>query len=87
LNFGLLTSPERHLLFDINDFDETLPKPWEWDVERPAVSLVVAGRAIRFWSTPSARGGYPRPSRTARSQSRVHQKCRRREDRDRLQEP
>ncbi|MFD5784000.1 DUF2252 domain-containing protein [Streptomyces sp. NPDC126933] len=45
LNFRLLASPERHLMFDINDFDETLPGPWEWDVKRLATSLVIAGRA------------------------------------------
>lgn len=48
LNFRLLASPERHLLFDINDFDETLPGPWEWDVKRLAASLVIAGRANGF---------------------------------------
>ena len=48
LNFRLLASPERHLLFDINDFDETLPGPWEWDVKRLAASLAVAGRANGF---------------------------------------
>ncbi len=40
--------PERNLLFDINDFDETLPGPWEWDVKRLAASLVIAGRANGF---------------------------------------
>ncbi|NBE53179.1 DUF2252 domain-containing protein [Streptomyces boluensis] len=44
LNFRLLGSPERHLVFDINDFDETLPGPWEWDVKRLAASLAIAGR-------------------------------------------
>ncbi|UIX33470.1 DUF2252 domain-containing protein [Streptomyces sp. GQFP] len=44
LNFRLLASPERHLVFDINDFDETLPGPWEWDVKRLAASLAIAGR-------------------------------------------
>ncbi|GAA1523731.1 DUF2252 domain-containing protein [Streptomyces albidochromogenes] len=48
LNFRLLASPERNLLFDINDFDETLPGPWEWDVKRLAVSLVIAGRENGF---------------------------------------
>ena len=43
-NFGLFASPERRLVFDINDFDETLPAPWEWDVKRLATSLEVAGR-------------------------------------------
>jgi uncharacterized protein (DUF2252 family) len=43
-NFGLFASPERDLLFDINDFDETLPGPFEFDLKRLAASLVVAGR-------------------------------------------
>ncbi|WP_344406339.1 DUF2252 domain-containing protein [Streptomyces longisporus] len=45
LNFGLYASPERALLFDLNDFDETFPGPFEWDVERLAASVAVAGRA------------------------------------------
>ncbi|MGW4032602.1 DUF2252 domain-containing protein [Streptomyces sp. NPDC004838] len=44
MNFRLLGSPERRLVFDVNDFDETLPGPWEWDVKRLAASLVIAGR-------------------------------------------
>ena len=44
-NFGLFASPERNLVFDINDFDETTQGPWEWDVKRLATSLAVAGRA------------------------------------------
>ena len=44
-NFGLFASPERTLVFDANDFDETLPGPWEWDVKRLAASVVIAGRA------------------------------------------
>ena len=47
-NFGLFASPERRLLFDINDFDESMPGPWEWDVKRLAASLVVAGRGNGF---------------------------------------
>jgi uncharacterized protein (DUF2252 family) len=43
-NFGAYASPERKLVFDINDFDETLPGPFEWDIKRLAASLVVAGR-------------------------------------------
>ncbi|WP_214368822.1 DUF2252 domain-containing protein [Pseudonocardia sp. H11422] len=43
-NFGVFGSPERRLLFDLNDFDETLPGPWEWDVKRLAASMEVAGR-------------------------------------------
>jgi len=48
LNFGLFASPERHLVFDVNDFDETLPGPWEWDVKRLAASLAVAAREDGF---------------------------------------
>src|SRR5689334_9940692 len=48
LNFRLLASPERNLMFDINDFDETHPGPWEWDVKRLAASLVIAGRQNGF---------------------------------------
>jgi uncharacterized protein (DUF2252 family) len=47
-NFGLFGSPERRLMFDVNDFDETLPGPWEWDVKRLAASLEVAGRGNGF---------------------------------------
>ncbi|MDF2093477.1 DUF2252 domain-containing protein [Knoellia sp. 3-2P3] len=47
-NFGMFASPERNLLFDINDFDETSPGPWEWDVKRLVASLVVAGRSNGF---------------------------------------
>jgi uncharacterized protein (DUF2252 family) len=43
-NFGVFASPERRLVFDVNDFDETLPGPWEWDVKRLAVSMLVAAR-------------------------------------------
>src|SRR5579862_4639264 len=54
-NFGIFGSPERRLLFDLNDFDETLPGPWEWDVKRLAASLEVAGR----------QNGFSRKERTA----------------------
>jgi uncharacterized protein (DUF2252 family) len=47
-NFGLFASPERALVFDANDFDETLPGPWEWDVKRLAASVVIACRANGF---------------------------------------
>jgi uncharacterized protein (DUF2252 family) len=52
-NFGLFGTPERQMLFDINDFDETLPGPWEWDVKRLATSFEIAGRYH----------GYTRPDR------------------------
>ena len=44
LNFGGFATPERNIIFDINDFDETLPAPWEWDVKRLAASFVLAVR-------------------------------------------
>jgi uncharacterized protein (DUF2252 family) len=47
-NFGAFASPERRLVFDVNDFDETLPGPFEWDVKRLAASLAVAGRDSGF---------------------------------------
>jgi len=47
-NFGAFASPERRLIFDVNDFDETLPGPFEWDVKRLAASLAVAGRDNGF---------------------------------------
>ncbi|CAB4609244.1 unannotated protein [freshwater metagenome] len=47
-NFGLFASPERNLLFDVNDFDETLPGPWEWDVKRLAASVELAARDNGF---------------------------------------
>ncbi len=47
-NFGAYASPDRELVFDVNDFDETLPGPWEWDVKRLAASFSVAGRASGF---------------------------------------
>ena len=50
LNFGVFATPERHLVFDVNDFDETLPGPWEWDVKRLATSIAVA--ALRLGEKP-----------------------------------
>jgi hypothetical protein len=47
-NFGLFASRERNLVFDVNDFDETYPGPWEWDLKRLAASAVVAGRENGF---------------------------------------
>jgi uncharacterized protein (DUF2252 family) len=48
LNFGIFATPERKLVFDINDFDETYPGPWEWDLKRLATSAVLAGREREF---------------------------------------
>ena len=47
-NFGAYATPERRMTFDLNDFDETLPGPWEWDLKRLVASLVVAGRNNGF---------------------------------------
>ena len=47
-NFGTYATPERNQIFDVNDFDESLPGPWEWDVKRLAASIAVAGRQNRF---------------------------------------
>ena len=71
-NFGLFGSPERRLLFDINDFDETLPGPWEWDVKRLAASFEIMGRDRGFsrptavrWSWPGSREYRKRMRRAA----------------------
>jgi hypothetical protein len=48
LNFGFYGSPERRLLFDINDFDETYPGPFEWDVQRLAASFIIAARSLNL---------------------------------------
>lgn len=47
-NFGAYASPERRMVFDVNDFDETLPGPWEWNLKRLVASLAVAGRSNSF---------------------------------------
>jgi uncharacterized protein (DUF2252 family) len=47
-NFGVFASPERKLVFDVNDFDETLPGPWEWDLKRLAASMMIAARNNDF---------------------------------------
>jgi uncharacterized protein (DUF2252 family) len=54
-NFGVFGSPERHLFFDVNDFDETAPGPWEWDVKRLATSLEIAAREHNFKARERAR--------------------------------
>jgi hypothetical protein len=64
-NFGAFASPERRLVFDVNDFDETLPGPFEWDVKRLAASFAVAGRDNGFpgqgppQDRPGRGGGLP----------------------------
>ena len=55
LNFGGFATPERNVVFDISDLDETLPAPWEWDLKRLVASVVIAGRYLRLTETESAR--------------------------------
>jgi uncharacterized protein (DUF2252 family) len=69
-NFGVFASPERRLMFDINDFDETLPGPWEWDVKRLAASFEIAGRDRGF--TDVDRRAVVRAS-VAEYRTRMHQ--------------
>src|SRR4051794_36127180 len=52
MNFGVYASPERNLLFDLNDFDETLPGPWEWDLKRLAASIAIAARGLGLKRRP-----------------------------------
>ena len=66
-NFGMYASPERKLLFDVNDFDESLPGPWEWDVKRLGASLEVAARDNGFGRKDlGGRSCWPRWAGTAR---------------------
>lgn len=55
LNFGGFATPERNIIFDINDLDETLPAPWEWDLKRLAASIVIAGRHLDLAESDSSR--------------------------------
>ena len=54
-NFGIFAAPDRRRVFSINDFDETLPGPFEWDVKRLAASFAVAGPGSRLRARPSRR--------------------------------
>ena len=56
LNFGTYATPERRQVFDVNDFDETLAGPWEWDIKRLAASVVVAGRQNGFSAQANKQG-------------------------------
>ena len=55
MNFGGFATAERNIIFDINDFDETLPAPWEWDLKRLAASIVIAGQHLRLLDSDCAR--------------------------------
>jgi len=55
MNFGGFATPERNIVFDINDLDETLPAPWEWDLKRLVASVVIAARHIGLSESDTAR--------------------------------
>jgi len=55
MNFGAFATPERHIIFDINDLDETLPGPWEWDLKRLTASLVIAAQHLRLPDSDAVR--------------------------------
>ena len=55
MNFGGFATPERNVIFDINDLDETLPAPWEWDLKRLAASVVIAAQFLQLTETEAAR--------------------------------
>ena len=55
LNFGGFATPERQVVFDVNDLDETLPAPWEWDLKRLAASVVIAAQYLRLHESEAAR--------------------------------
>jgi uncharacterized protein (DUF2252 family) len=55
MNFGGFATPERNIIFDINDLDETLPAPWEWDLKRLAASVVIAAQHLRLADSDAAR--------------------------------
>ena len=73
VNFGSFATPERQQVFAINDFDETLPAPWEWDIKRLAASFVVAGRSNGF-SADEAREAAQACARSYRERMREFSK-------------
>ena len=66
MNFGTYAAPDRRMVFGINDFDETLPGPFEWDVKRLVASFAVAGRDRGFNPKVAGRRSTPRSSRRYR---------------------
>jgi uncharacterized protein (DUF2252 family) len=71
MNFGIFATPERNLIVDLNDFDETHPGPWEWDVKRLAVSLVVAAREIGSISNGDAKAAAQAAAQSYREHMRA----------------
>ena len=55
MNFGGFATPERQVIFDVNDLDETLPAPWEWDLKRLVASIVIAARHLELPESEAAR--------------------------------
>jgi Uncharacterized protein conserved in bacteria (DUF2252) len=72
-NVSVFGTPERQMIFDINDFDETLPGPWEWDVKRLAASFEIMGRSPRLLAhRPSSHRDGGRTARTATGCACIH---------------
>ena len=71
LNFGAFATPERHLVFDLNDFDETLPAPWEWDLKRLVVSFRSRPATIVCPTTIGLAGGPGVRARVSGAPARV----------------
>jgi Uncharacterized protein conserved in bacteria (DUF2252) len=78
-NFGVFAAPDRRLVFDLNDFDETLPAPFEWDLKRLVASLVIAARDNRHRRKQqrAAAGRWPRPRRCVSLTSGTRESTRR----------
>ena len=74
-NFGVFEAPDRRLVFDLNDFDETLRGPFEWDVKRLAASFAVAGRDRGFDEADAARGDRRCGPRVPRGDARASRQC------------
>jgi len=70
-NFGIFAAPDRRLVFSINDFDETLPGPFEWDVKRLAASVAVAGRDRGFEDAVSSSIVRPTALKEAAASGRI----------------
>ena len=74
MNFGGFATPERNIFFDINDFDETLPAPWEWDVKRLAASIVIAAQHLELPDSDAARAATDRCAPTV-NEWRITPRC------------
>ena len=70
-NFGAFAAPDRRLVFDVNDFDETLPGPFEWDLKRLVASFAVAGRDLGLSRRSAPRGESGGDARVSRGDARA----------------